>query len=784
VLINRNINRFLKPAILVILLLPALAAAKDMFDKPAVLEPDVAFWRRVFAETSSNQALLHDSRYLEIVYEVVEIPEDATPSRRRRIADLARNRYREMLLKLAKSDRSGLNGEERRVLALWPEDISDAELIEASKRIRFQQGLSDRFLAGLKRSGAWKPHIKQQLTANKVPLGLSALPHVESSFNPEARSHVGAAGLWQFTRSTGQRFMEIDHVIDERRDPFRSSEAAAQLLAYNYSILKSWPLAITAYNHGVAGMRRAVSQMGTEDIGVINRKYKGRTFGFASRNFYVAFLAALEVEQNAAKYFGEVEIDKPRADLVIESPSYIPASNFAAALNVSEATLRAFNPALLAPIWDGTKHIPRGYGVRVPAKLVDMTEQEVLAAIPSTQRFARQTPDMYHKVRRGESLSVIAARYDTSVRELVSLNGLKSKHRIRVGQTLRLPFAGQGIPDGAETYTVRNGDSLSLIASRAGITQASLMDMNGLRDKNKIYVGQTLYLQPRSANSVQSAAPATPATTVAQAQPVKAAASLDDAGSKPASPVPPEAAAPVAAPVASEPGSELVAADIAQPSAKTLIAAETAEPVAEDLIAAETAELDDDDLIVAETAELDAEDAEDASAVTESQAAVAANASLADPNDYTVGDDGTIEIQAAETLGHYADWLGVKTQKIRNINGLEYGKPVVVGRRIKLDFSAVAEDEFVARRVAHHRAMQEAFYVRYRVMDTTEHRLREGESVWLLAQQRYKVPVWLLRQYNPDLDFGRVRPGMRIVVPRIEPIEREAGIRQSVAEAG
>ena len=95
-----------------------------------------------------------------------------------------------------------------------------------------------------------------------MPAALVALPHVESSYNPIARSFVGAAGLWQFTRSTGRRFMQIDHVVDERRDPFLSSVAAASLLQYNYSILKSWPLAITGYNHGVAGMRRAVKKFG------------------------------------------------------------------------------------------------------------------------------------------------------------------------------------------------------------------------------------------------------------------------------------------------------------------------------------------------------------------------------------------------------------------------------------------------------------------------------------------------------------------------------------------
>jgi len=118
---------------------------------------------------------------------------------------------------------------------------------------------------------------------------------------------VGAAGLWQFMRSTGRRYMRIDAAIDDRLDPFRSTEAAAQLLAYNYRLLGTWPLALTAYNHGAAGMRRAKDSMGTDDIERIVRNYKSPSFGFASRNFYVSFLAALEIDHNPEKYFKDIE---------------------------------------------------------------------------------------------------------------------------------------------------------------------------------------------------------------------------------------------------------------------------------------------------------------------------------------------------------------------------------------------------------------------------------------------------------------------------------------------
>ena len=153
--------------------------------------------------------------------------------------------------------------------------------------------------------------IKQIFREHGLPVDLAYLPHVESSFNPDAYSKFGAAGIWQFTRSTGRRFMKVGYVLDERRDPIRATYAAAQLLKENYAKLGSWPLAITAYNHGLSGVRRAVRETGSDDIGEIVRQYKGSRFGFASRNFYAAFLAAADVSRDSERYFGVLERNHP-----------------------------------------------------------------------------------------------------------------------------------------------------------------------------------------------------------------------------------------------------------------------------------------------------------------------------------------------------------------------------------------------------------------------------------------------------------------------------------------
>ncbi|MGI9342810.1 MAG: LysM peptidoglycan-binding domain-containing protein [Gammaproteobacteria bacterium] len=742
--------------------------------RPAGLEPSIAFWRTVFAEVTSEQALVHDNRELSVVYETVNLPKKVSNRQRRRIADQTRGKYKRILLELAQGKRDGLTTEEKRVLALWPDDVTTGELRAASKRIRFQQGLSDRFRAGLVRSGRWEDYILKTLADASVPLQLASLPHVESSYNPAARSHVGASGLWQFTGATGRRFMQIDHVVDERRDPYESSDAAAALLKYNYSILKSWPLAITAYNHGVAGMRRAVRSTGTDDIETIIREYKGRAFGFASRNFYVAFLAANDVAENAEKYFGVVKKDPPERHMIVAMEDYVTVDTLAESLGVSRSTLKANNPALLKSVWTDMKYVPRGFRVRVPADAVSLDPGAVLAAIPNEAKFARQTPDLEHRVERGDSLSIIAARYDTSVSELMAINNLRSRHRIRVGQVINLPYkpGAAAISTDADTYVVRSGDTISDIAMRAGVRQGELLAMNSIGDGRRIYPGQTLIIRMNGESTAAEVDPAVvesataesamvePEATPAAAEPAMVESAIDDPAIVESAIVESAMVAAATRVIPEEPAVVAVAPPV-EPEPEP-------EPEPEATV-----------MIVESGTETDV--SEGAAEIGAPASAGADTAMLADPSDYLVADDGTIEIQAAETLGHYADWLGIRTQRLRDLNGYSFRKPVVIGRRLKLILDDVSADEFATRRTAYHRELQEAFFAQFRIVDTKVHALRRGESLFVLSLRRYKVPVWLLRQYNPDLDIDRLRPGAEVVFPQIERAEMSGNSAAAVA---
>ncbi|MDX1649652.1 MAG: LysM peptidoglycan-binding domain-containing protein, partial [Myxococcota bacterium] len=477
------------------LAVPPAARAAEPFPKPAALEPAIEFWRRVFTEVDTNGGFIHDARHLGVVYEVVRHPEGRSARSRARHQERRKDHYRAILRRLAAGRRTGLS-EEERVLALFPDGVSNARLREAATDVRFQLGQADKFRAGLRRMGRWEGFIRRTLAERGLPTELVALPHVESSFNPAARSHVGASGIWQFTRSTGRLFMRVDHVVDERNDPFLASVAAARLLAQNYERLGHWPLAITAYNPGAAGMARAVRRLGTTDIDVIVDRYRSRTFGFASRNFYVEFLAAMDIEEAPERWFGRVRKDPPENPEILVLDHYYPATSLARVFGITPQAMRAANPALRDPVWEGRKHVPKGYPLRVPRDPLRAAPDVVVASVPAGERFASQVPDRTHRVRRGESLSVIASRYGVSQSEIAALNGLRSRHRIYVGQVLRLPVRGgaarAAAPPPGGVYRGRRGDPVAALARRVGVGTRELVAANALRDPDRLSIGQSL----------------------------------------------------------------------------------------------------------------------------------------------------------------------------------------------------------------------------------------------------------------------------------------------------
>ncbi len=756
--------------------------AEEALPQPSSLEPAVRFWTRVYTEVDASGGLIHDAEHLDVVYEVIDLPKGLSNRSREQRVEGAKSRIRAALRKLAQGKRSGLSSYEAELLARWPAGVSNSTLRSAALNLRFQLGQADRYREGLVRSGAWRDYIEETLRAHGVPVELAALPHVESSFNPGAYSRVGASGLWQFTRSTGRLFLQVDDVLDERLDPHRATVAAARLLRKNHELTQSWPLAITSYNHGAGGMQRAARTLGTRDIGRIVHEYKSRTFGFASRNFYTSFLAALHVDGNASRYFGDVPMHAPVAYERIELPHYYAARSLSSALGLAPDVLRRLNPALRPAVWQGSKHVPRGYTLQVPVGSLAQPASVLLAQVPESERLGSQHRDRYYRVRRGDTLSRIAARYGVRESELLAANDLRSRNRIRAGQVLVLPDGVGGSlivarsSSTAETRTaqalpadgihvVQRGDTLFGIAQRYGTSEALLTRENRLRNRNRIQPGQSLRI-PGAQVVASAAAPAPEPAPVAVAKPSEPTREIERIET---------VAEPLAEIARVEPEARLATGLLpAAPPAPAAAIDERAEPPleTESALALQAAEESED---AAPDAELDpAGEAAPDSGVEVALAATAAAEPavvpfLSDPSDYAVHPDGRVTVQAAETLGHYAEWLEVSASALRARNGMRARQPIVIGRRVRLDLSRVTPEEFERRRLSYHRTLQSEFFDHFTVTGTEQHVLRRGETLWYLAARKYRVPVWLLRQYNPDLDFGSLPTGSLLVVPQIEP---------------
>jgi membrane-bound lytic murein transglycosylase D len=489
-----------KRTLFLALLLTCFHAGATNFPKPEILEPAVGFWIKVYTGITTNQGYVHDAVDMSVVYETLELPEYASNRRRGSLVTNAKFLYVKALTALGNGKRSNLTEIEARALAAWPDNTSSKTFRGAAHSVRFQLGQSNRFKAGLVRSGQWKPYIRSVLAEHELPPELEVLPHVESSFNPSVYSKVAAAGMWQFMPRTARDFMRVDHVVDERMDPFAATEGAAKLLKRNYDLTGTWPLALTSYNHGTGGVLRAARQLGTKDIGAIVQSYKGRAFGFASRNFYASFLAAMEVDQNAERYFGPLEMHAPTTYDVVVVSDYIPANALAESTGIGVDALREHNPALREMVWSGEKHIPRGFAIRVPTSQLNQPLEALLAAVPDTARHSYQQPDLEHRIASGDSLSTIARRYGTSVSKLMTLNGMRNT-KIRAGKKLILPGTvpaerrlAASTPRASQSgiYVIQRGDSLWSIARRFKVSQQQLVAWNGISPKSYIQPGQKL----------------------------------------------------------------------------------------------------------------------------------------------------------------------------------------------------------------------------------------------------------------------------------------------------
>ncbi|MEI6092048.1 MAG: lytic transglycosylase domain-containing protein [bacterium] len=351
----------------------------ESFNIPKGLENAVDFWIDVYSKYDTNQIIVHDTENY-IIYDVIDVSDVSNlPYFTQQIKDEIVNsrvlrvqkKYRDTL-KALQNNKNDLQEMDQFTLGVHNKYIGindENKFIDASRpgRMRIQRGQRSEFKKGLSYSEKYIPTMEKIFKHYRLPTELSRLPFVESYFNPHALSYKKASGIWQFMKGTGSEYLKVKGKQDQRNDPIASTHAAAKLLKQSYTYLyKNWPLAITAYNHGRFGMKRAAQNFGTTDLVKLIKTYKGETFGFASKNFYAEFLAALYLEKNHEKFFEDAPITETASYGEIVTVKPIKISQLELLLDVDKEDIRMYNPNIKMNRSKEDAELPEGATIRVP----------------------------------------------------------------------------------------------------------------------------------------------------------------------------------------------------------------------------------------------------------------------------------------------------------------------------------------------------------------------------------------------------------------------------------
>lgn len=440
----KNVNKIIFSVLffLIFLIENGHALRPDFFQVDEEIKKRAEFWKKIYTIVSSDQGFLHDPNDLNVVYEMVSLT-GLSPKAQSKHLKLRKEKIKNILLSISYKNKENLNEEESQYYLAVAYKRAD-EIREMAENIRWQRGMSDRFRQGLIDSELYIEEIKKIFKEEGVPEELSYLPHVESSFNYRAYSKVGAAGIWQFMRSTARLFrLKMSYVVDERLDPLVAGRAAAKLLKSNYAKLGAWPLAITAYNHGPHGMERAARSLSTTNISEIIKNYEGSRFGFASQNFYACFVAAYELSQSPEKYFGSVAKSPPFKFNTLELERPMTIKQISALTGANPETLKIYNRAIRPVAFNSRVPIPKNTIINLPleiSKNINDLKQKVIAAKEE------KGPDsisetLEHLVSQGDSLYIIAKNYKVSMNDLIEANHLENPQSIKVGDKLKIPVS-------------------------------------------------------------------------------------------------------------------------------------------------------------------------------------------------------------------------------------------------------------------------------------------------------------------------------------------------------
>jgi membrane-bound lytic murein transglycosylase D len=354
------------------------ARITDDFSIPKGLEKRVSFWFDVYTKYSDKNHVIHHVLYPWIVFKVV----DTSPiyasnlhkwtkyHKAKKVVSQEVANVRLALRKLSKRKSfKNLKGLEKEIFTALAEVKGPRQNVmrEAAKNMRVQLGQRDFFLSGLTSSAKYLPYMEQEFKAVGLPVELARLPFVESSFNEKAHSKVGASGIWQIMPVTGRAYFKVNELIDERNSPLKASLAAADIFKTNYKQLKDWPLAVTAYNHGVAGLKGNLKKARATNLPDLIRKYHAGSFKFASANFYTCFLAVVHAERYHQEIFNKSEIirEEPMLHHVFALKSPIRVNKVIQMTGLNKEAFLTYNMDLKNAAQKNIK-LPVGFKILLP----------------------------------------------------------------------------------------------------------------------------------------------------------------------------------------------------------------------------------------------------------------------------------------------------------------------------------------------------------------------------------------------------------------------------------
>jgi membrane-bound lytic murein transglycosylase D len=363
------------------------------------------------------------------------------------------------------------------------------------------------FQAGLNRSFRYAPAVRAELARAGLPQDLVWLAMVESQFKTTAVSHAGARGMWQFMPATGKRYgLRIDSYIDERHNWEKATQAAIAYLSDLYQMFGEWPLAVSAYNMGEYGLEKTISYAGGErDLWKILESPAGQeTMHRETRKFYPKLVASIIVASSPEKY-GFTLAPEPPDDVVrVRVTGSYSLAQLEKAARLPDGTLRALNRDLIRgvtpPSGEFMLAVPAAANAQVIAALKDLPQETRRVRYASN----RPAESIRYRVRRGDTLSQIAQRYDVTMAELRRANNLRSADHLVVGKRLTIPGATAPVSRDATVHTVRPGDTLSEIADRYDVAARDLKAWNGL-SSSRIRVNQRLQVRAPGASAPASA---------------------------------------------------------------------------------------------------------------------------------------------------------------------------------------------------------------------------------------------------------------------------------------